>query len=117
MVNKREIGSTYENRAVLYLREQGFYVIAQNVYTKKGEIDIVAKEKEYLCFIEVKYRSGNGCGMPGDAVTKQKQKKIYEAARVYLYCHHISYDTPCRFDVVEILGEQIWLLRNAYGGL
>ncbi len=117
MINRRKIGNRYENRAVHYLKKQGFFVIAQNVYTKKGEIDIIAKEQEYLCFIEVKYRSSGDCGTPGDAVTKKKQKKIYEAAKLYLYYHHTPFDTPCRFDVIEILGEQIHLLRNAYGGL
>lgn len=117
MNNKRLTGDLYESRAVAYLNEQGIEVIDRNVYTKRGEIDIIAKEQGYLCFIEVKYRSSTKCGMPADAVTNHKRRNIYEAARVYLYKNHISYDTPCRFDVIAILGTQINYIRNAYGGL
>ena len=54
--SKRELGFQYEEEAVRYLKDQGYRILCRNFSCRQGEIDIVAKEGCYLCFVEVKYR-------------------------------------------------------------
>ncbi|MDD6482900.1 MAG: YraN family protein [Lachnospiraceae bacterium] len=114
-MNRRQTGSDYERLAAEYLKKQGYEILAHNFRSRGGEIDIIAREKEYLCFVEVKYRSGNGCGSPLEAVTRHKQQNIIRTAGYYLMKRGLPLDTACRFDVVAVEGEQITLLRNAFG--
>ncbi len=113
-MNKRAVGSKYELLAVDYMEEQGMRILERNYRCKQGEIDIVGKEAQYLLFVEVKYRKNTSSGYPAEAVTPAKQKRIYQIARHYLYEHHLSEDTPVRFDVVAILGQEIQYIRNAF---
>lgn len=80
-----------------------------------GEIDIIAREGEYLCFVEVKYRSGDGYGSPLEAVGVYKQRKIIKVAHYYMMRKRLGLYMPCRFDVIAIEKDQITLLRNAFG--
>ena len=114
MENKRSIGSEKETLAVEYLKEQGAIVLTQNFYFRGGELDIVAKDEEYLCFIEVKYRKSAAHGVPEAAVTMAKQKKIIQGARVYLYKNKLPESTPCRFDVISVKNEKITWIKNAF---
>ena len=72
MENKRSVGQEKEMLAVEYLKEQGADILAQNFYFRGGELDIVAKDGEYLCFIEVKYRKNTSYGAAEEAVTAAK---------------------------------------------
>lgn len=127
--NRRETGTAYEKKAVLFLQEKGYDILQTNFRCRQGEIDIVARDGKYLVFVEVKYRSNDARGLPEEAVGEYKQKKIIQAARYYLYSKGLAEDTPCRFDVVGIYGtkistgafvgeshpgEKIRLLRNAF---
>ena len=114
MQNKRSLGSEKENLAVSYLTEQNVKILAQNFYFRGGEIDLIAKDGEYICFIEVKYRRSNKFGTPEEAVTTSKQKKIIQGARVYLYQNRYPADTPCRFDVISVCGQEITWLKDAF---
>ncbi len=114
MTNKRAIGSHYEAKAAEFLKKQGYEILDCNYQDRYGEIDLVAKDGDYLVFVEVKYRSNLKNGYPEEAVTDKKQQKIRHGARYYLYRHDYSEDTPCRFDVVSILGEEIRLVCNAF---
>ena len=60
------------------------------------------EKREYLCFIEVKYRSDLSYGSPLEAVTKAKQRKISRTALYYLTKEGYPEDTPCRFDMWDI---------------
>jgi putative endonuclease len=114
-MNKRQVGTDYEERAVKYLKSQGYVILERNFRCRTGEIDIIAREGGYICFVEVKYRAGSGCGSALEAVGYRKQQKILGVARYYMMCHHLPTDTACRMDVVAIDGEEITLLRNAFG--
>jgi putative endonuclease len=114
MLNKRELGSTYEALAAEYLRQQGYEIVEQNYRNRQGEIDIVAREGDALCFVEVKFRSGSECGKAAEAVNRKKQHTIVRVAQYYLMRHGYDEWTPCRFDVVAIDNEEISLIRNAY---
>ena len=111
---RREIGSRYEYIAASYLEKNGVQVIEQNYQRKTGEIDLIAKDGEYLVFIEVKYRSDEKKGEPLSAVDYRKQKRICKTAQWYLTEKKIGTQTPCRFDVIGILGEKITWIRDAF---
>lgn len=114
MENKRNLGNQKEELAAAYLQEQGVKILAKNFYFHGGELDLVIRDGEYLCFVEVKYRKSTQYGYPEEAVTLAKQKKILKGARVYLYQNRIPADTPCRFDVVSIYQEEISWLKDAF---
>lgn len=115
--NKRALGAAKEALAEAYLRGQGYEILERNFYSRMGEIDLIAREDGYLVFLEVKYRKSSMSGHPAEAVTYRKQQKIYAAARYYLYKKGFPTDMPCRFDVVAIQGEEITLIKNAFGGI
>lgn len=114
MYNKRKIGTQYECLAADYLTKQGYQIITMNYRLRSGEIDIIAKENAYLVFIEVKYRKNDSKGLPQEAVDFRKIRKIVNTAQVYMLKEHISLSTPCRFDVVIVLEDEITLIRNAF---
>jgi len=113
--NRRRVGTEQETRVQEYMKKQGYEILARNFYTKHGEIDLIAKKDGYLVFVEVKYRSDERFGTPEEAVDVRKQKKIIAAAQYYLYKNKISFDTPCRFDVAGVIGEEIRITENAFG--
>lgn len=116
-MNNREVGTIFEQKAAAYLRQNGYRILHQNFRCRIGEIDLIAKSEEYLCFIEVKYRSGTGKGFPAEAITPSKIRKITRTAEFYMLLHNIPQDTPCRFDAVVILDNEISLIQNAFDGL
>ena len=84
--NKRKIGEKYERRAGAYLEEKGYEILEYNFRCRSGEIDIIARDGEYLVFCEVKYRAGNGKGHPAEAVGFRKQSVISKCALYYMVC-------------------------------
>lgn len=113
-MNKRNLGSKMENAAADYLTERGYRILNRNFFARTGEIDIVALQDGYLCFIEVKYRSSTEDGEPAEAVDFRKIKRISKAAREYMFLNGYGEDTPCRFDVVTILQDKTELIQNAF---
>lgn len=116
-MNKREVGSFNEDRAIRYLTVNGYEIIQKNFYCRMGEIDIIARSEEYLCFIEVKYRSSEAHGSPGEAINPRKIRRITRTAQYYILINNIPENTPCRFDVIMILDEKITLIPNAFDGI
>ena len=113
-LNKRQVGFNGEHEAVLYLENMGYRIKTMNFYCKAGEIDIVAEEDGYLCFIEVKYRESGASGFPEEAVDYRKAKRITRSAVYYMTRYGIPEDYPVRFDVVAILGKEISVIKNAF---
>lgn len=113
-MNKRAVGTAYEKQAGNYLEEQGYQILEYNFRCRRGEIDIVAKDGEYLVFVEVKYRRNAKSGSPLEAVDFKKQRIISRTASYYCLSHGYGETTPCRFDVVAILGEKIRVIENAF---
>lgn len=112
--NRRETGGYYEGLAADYLGKQGYEILERNYRDKRGEIDLIAREGPYLVFVEVKYRKNEKSGYPEEAVYAKKQNRIRRTASLYLYRHGYGEDTPCRFDVVSIVGDEVVLLRDAF---
>ena len=83
-VNK-ERGKQGEEIATQYLTKKGYQILERNFYARKGEIDIIAKEKQEIVFVEVKTRSNHQYGNPAEAVDSHKIHHIYDTAKYYLY--------------------------------
>lgn len=113
-MNKRQTGASYEEKAARWLESLGLQVLEKNYRCRQGEIDLIAKDGEYLVFVEVKYRRTSQKGYPAEAVNRQKQRRIAGAAAYYCYAHRIPENQPCRFDVVSILGEEMEYIKNAF---
>ena len=111
--SKRKTGAEYEQKAGAYLEGQGYEILEYNYRCRTGEIDIVARDGEYLVFCEVKYRADAGCGHPEEAVDTRKQRRISKCALYYLTCHGLA-DQACRFDVVSFEGDTVTLYSNAF---
>ncbi|MCM1495415.1 MAG: YraN family protein [Bacteroides sp.] len=113
-MNKRQIGSEYETRTLHYMKGQGMEILERNYHCRQGEVDIIARENGYLLFVEVKYRKDLQNGYPAESVTPVKQNRIRQVARYYLYEHHMPEETPVRFDVAAILGNEMQYIRDAF---
>ena len=75
---------------------------------------IMDKRHQTLVFVEVKYRKDDKKGYPAQAVDQRKQQKIRKSAMIYLKKNHLSFEQPIRFDVVEILGKKIRVIKHAF---
>ena len=103
----RKLGLYGEDLACKYLQAKGYVILERNFRCRRfGEIDIVASKAGVLSFIEVKTRASLRYGMPAEAVTLAKQRKIYRVAQYYLQCEGLTSRIPMlSFDVVEIIIE------------
>jgi len=101
--SKRDFGTAGEDIAVKFLLKNQYTILERNFRVgRMGEIDIIARESEYICFVEVKTRSSIFFGLPCEAVNKRKQESIIKLAQVYLKQHGLK-DINIRFDIVEII--------------
>ena len=107
-LNVAKIG---ESLAAKHLKARGYRILAQNYRSRRGEIDLIARDGEFVVFVEVKTRRSLKFGLPQAAVTLQKQRQISKVALAYLQSRNLL-DAPCRFDVIAIhLSPQLELLR------
>ena len=98
-------GSIGEILAERYLNNLGYKFIARNYTCKFGEIDLIYKDKDYYVFVEVKARLDDRFGLPREAINFKKQRKIKRVAEFYLISNNL-YDKNCRFDCIEVLGNE-----------
>ena len=96
------VGILGEELAACFLAKAGYRILLKNYRSRLGEIDLVAKDRETLVFIEVKTRRSLAAGDPSESVTAFKQRQIVKTAQCYLKSLRLE-DIPCRFDVVSIL--------------
>ena len=92
--NKRQIGTEKEKLAGAYLEKNGYEIIEYNFRCRQGEIDIVAKDGNYLVFTEVKFRSTTRLGSALEAVNYKKQCRICKVADYYRYKHRSGFRAP-----------------------
>lgn len=101
MAEHNELGSKGEDKAVAYLKSNGYEIVERNWRFKGYEIDIIAEDKEQIIFTEVKTRATNEWGNPEDAVGRQRMRRIINSASHYLKINRI--DKPVRFDIISII--------------
>jgi putative endonuclease len=112
------LGKLGEELAARHLEQRGFTILARNHRTPVGELDIIARDRRHLLFVEVKTRRGTAFGMPAEAVGARKQRQILRAAQWYLSVGRFP-DLQPRFDVIAVIagrGEPaISHIPNAFG--
>lgn len=97
-----KLGVLGEDLAADYLTTRGYTILARNYRKKTGEIDIIARDGEYLVFIEVKTRTNLLFGQPYEAVTLRKQAQISRVALGYITINKL-HNQAMRFDVISVL--------------
>ncbi len=115
--SKKLFGTEGERCAAAYLEKKGYKTIAQNFYTRFGEIDLIVARGNLLIFVEVKTRTAASAakfGRGAQAVDRKKQEKISRSAAVFLEQNPQFGGSDYRFDVVEVYrGESLdWDVRH-----
>lgn len=115
---RKLFGQEGESAAEEYLRQKGYRIVARNLRSSIGELDLVVEDGRVLVFVEVKARRTDAFGGAIHAVHQRKQEKLIQLAAQYLARHHVK-DRPCRFDVVLLQGPgavapQIEHIQNAF---
>lgn len=100
--DNRQTGRLAENLAAKALVEKGYHILEINFHNRFGEIDIIAKDKNILVFVEVKSKIGEGFGLPEEMINPGKLKRVKNMATVYMKGENL----PCRIDVVAIILSQ-----------
>lgn len=107
-LNRKQLGAEGEERASLYLQEQGYIIVQRNWRCGSGEIDIIASKENQLVFVEVRtrtvYAQGAGVNRYGsvlEAITPRKQMQLRRLAEIYLYQSKLR-NISLSFDVVLV---------------
>ena len=114
----RIIGGLGENIALGFLKRKGYKILETNFRTCFGELDAIAKQKDFIVFVEVKTRATTSLGPPHLSVTKLKQRHLIKNALVYLKMRNLV-DVDWRIDIVSVTlnynneAEKIELIENA----
>jgi putative endonuclease len=111
-MNTRDVGFLKEKEVASLLKSKGYKILETNYRSPFGEIDIIAKEKNDIVFVEVKYRISSYCGTPQEAVNYRKRQKIIKSALVYI--KENSLKNNMRFDVAAVNGENIEIIKSAF---
>ena len=116
MNENQKTGAEGESKAVSHLRSIGYEILETNWRFGQEEIDIIARDKEFLVVVEVKTRSTNYFGEPETFVNKQKQRHLIKAAGAYIEKNNLNLEV--RFDIVSVLKNgdayKVHLIQNAF---
>lgn len=104
--SNKKTGQYGEDEASKFLQKQGYKILERNFrYSRLAEIDIIAKDKDTIVFVEVKTRKTLNCGHPFEAVDYKKLEHIYKAGLAYLKATEEEYKN-FRIDIISVLGVQ-----------
>ena len=102
-MNNKEKGNLGENLAAEYLQKLGYRIVERNWrYSRLGEIDIIAIDRDTLVFVEVKSRRSIAFGHPFEAIDEKKYNQVHSIARAYMAQTDIKYKT-CRIDGISVI--------------
>ena len=106
-------GNAAENKAVLFLEEQGLTLRCRNYRSRRGELDIVMQDGDTIVCVEVKYRNKTQYGHAAEFVTIKKLQRIQAAFTFYLLDNNLNpASTSLRIDVIAIDGSDLQWLKN-----
>lgn len=106
-----EIGVLGEKIASKFIAEKNYIILDKNYKITNGEIDIIAKRKDIIVFIEVKARSNLKYGIPAEYLTRKKRDRITKTAKFYILSHNLN-NYIFRFDLVEIYFDKKYNLQK-----
>lgn len=98
-MNNRRTGFLAENLAIEELKAKGYQILGNNFSNRFGEIDIIARDRDTLVFVEVKAKRGAEFGLPEEMISPYKLRRVKNMATIYMKGENL----PCRIDVVAIL--------------
>ena len=101
VMNRQEVGKLGEKAARKFLKKRGYRIRETNFRCPHGEIDIIAQQKDYLVFVEVRTKSNLDFGTPEESITRAKKEKLITLALTYTSTHQ-NIPTLWRIDVVAI---------------
>ena len=118
--DKKLLGAFGEDAACRYLRRHGYQILGRNFACRLGEVDVIARRRGFVVFVEVKLRKDPSHGTAAEFVTPAKQRRVILAAERWLQQNHT--DLQPRFDVIEVYAPQgldtkkpeIYHLEDAY---
>ena len=99
--DRRARGREAEELATAFLRERGFEILDRNHAIRRGEVDLVCREGEVLCFVEVRSRTSEAQGGPEETVGRRKARRVVAAATDWAVKNG-GLDRVIRFDVVAV---------------
>jgi putative endonuclease len=99
---RAELGARAEALATDYLARQGLVLVVRNFRTRRGEIDIIVRDRDTLVFVEVRMRSRAAYGGAAASITPAKRARLLAAAQAYLST--LAREPPCRFDAILLDG-------------
>ena len=115
--NKKAFGNCGEDIAVKYLEKKGFAILHRNFRAERGEIDIIAREKDCIVFVEVKTGNSDKFGPPEERISMSKRRQLYKIAKAYIQDNPMP-DVDYRFDAVIVDGtphnHEIRYYENAF---
>ncbi|MEA3297960.1 MAG: YraN family protein [Chloroflexota bacterium] len=120
-MRRQEVGRLGERLAAKFLRRRGYHIIETNFRCRGGEIDIIARQRDCLVFIEVRTRSSSSFGSPEESVTQAKRSKLIFTALTYISSHS-KLPEQWRIDVVAVevdaqgQARRIEIIENAVEG-
>jgi len=100
MAGHNELGQTGENKAVLYLRKQGYTILERNYRCPPAEVDIICSKEDEWIFVEVKSRSQNTFEVENWGLSKPQMQRIINSAYEYMARH--NWQGSFRFDIITI---------------
>ncbi len=113
-MNRRKIGFQFENKAVSYLINKGYQIVARNFHSIYGEIDIIAIKDGILVFVEVKGRNNLKFGNPEESISNKKILSIIRTAEIFLAKNPNLEFKEIRFDIISIFKNNINHIKNAF---
>lgn len=108
---KKDTGGIGEGFAASYLKKKGYKILERNFRMISGEIDIIAKLKFLIVFVEVKTRATSSLGPPYLAITELKKRHIVKNALFYLKAHNLM-NASWRIDIVSVKLNYAWQLKH-----
>ena len=116
--HRKSLGKQGEELAASYLQKtQNYRILKRNYRCVFGEVDIIAKDRDVLTFIEVRTRKSEDFGNPKESITKKKQDQLSKVALEFINKHNVHH-MKARFDVVAVFllpqKERVELIKNAF---
>ena len=110
MYQRHVLGRKGEDIAVEYLKSKGYNILDRNFICRQGEIDVIALDKNYIVFIEIKSRTSIEYGLPSESVTEKKLKHMLKSAAYYLHIRNLE-NANVRIYAIEVYvqGEKYYI--------
>ncbi len=112
--SSRKRGADAERRARLHYRLRGYRIVESNAWAGGRELDVIARRGRHLVFCEVKAKLGERYGDPAEMVGAEKQRRLMQAAEVWLARHPELAGLEVRFDVVAVTPRGVERVTNAF---